>query len=52
MLGDYESSLKAIEECIALSKEQNLQKQIEIALELKIKALNKLGLSSEIELLG
>ena len=51
MLGDYESSLKAIEECIALSKEQNLQKQIEIALELKIKALNKLGLSSEIELL-
>ena len=51
MLGDYESSLKAIEECIVLSKEQNLQKQIEIALELKIKALNKLGLSSEIDLL-
>ena len=49
-LADYENCLKAVEECILLSKEQNLQKQIEIALELKIKALNKLGLSSEIEL--
>ena len=51
MLADYENCLKSVEECISLSKEQNLQKQIEIALELKIKALNKLGLSSEIELL-
>jgi len=50
MLADYENCLKAVEECISLSKEQNLQKEIEIALELKIKALNKLGLSSEIEL--
>ena len=50
MLADYENCLKSVEECISLSKEQNLQKQIEIALELKIKALNKLGLSSEIEL--
>jgi tetratricopeptide (TPR) repeat protein len=49
-LTDYENCLKAVEECIELSKEQNLQKQIEIALELKIKALNKMGLSSEIEL--
>ena len=49
-LADYENCLKAVEECIVLSKEQNLQKQIEIALELKIKALNKLGLSSEIDL--
>lgn len=51
MLAEYENCLKAVEECILLSKEQNLQKQIEIALELKIKALNKLGLSSKIELL-
>ena len=51
MLADYENCLKSVEECISLSKEQNLQKEIEIALELKIKALNKLGLSSEIELL-
>lgn len=51
MLAEYENCLKAVEECILLSKEQNLQKQIEIALELKIKALNMLGLSSEIELL-
>ena len=50
MLADYENCLKSVEECISLSKEQNLQKEIEIALELKIKALNKLGLSSEIEL--
>ena len=50
MLAEYENCLKAVEECILLSKEQNLQKQIEIALELKIKALNMLGLSSEIEL--
>jgi tetratricopeptide (TPR) repeat protein len=49
MLADYENCLKAVEECISLSKEQNLQKQIEIALELKIKVLNKLGLSSKIE---
>ena len=51
MLGDYENCLKSVEECISLSKEQNLQKQIEIALELKLKALNKLGLSSEIDYL-
>ena len=51
MLAEYENCLKAVEECILLSKEQNLQKQIEIALELKIKSLNKLGLSSKIELL-
>ena len=51
MLAEYENCLKAVEECILLSKEQNLQKQIEIALELKIKALNMLGLSSKIELL-
>ena len=51
MLAEYENCLKAVEECILLSKEQNLQKQIEIALELKIKALNKLGLSSKIEFL-
>ena len=51
MLAEYENCLKAVEECILLSKEQNLQKQIEIAIELKIKALNMLGLSSEIELL-
>ena len=48
MLAEYENCLKAVEECILLSKEQNLQKQIEIALELKIKALNKLGLSSKL----
>ena len=49
MLSDYDNCLKVIEECILLSKEQNLQNEIEIALELKIKVLNKLGLSSKIE---
>ena len=48
MLAEYENCLKAVEECILLSKEQNLQKQIENALELKIKAQNMLGLSSKI----
>jgi tetratricopeptide (TPR) repeat protein len=46
MLSDYDNCLKVIEECIVLSKEQNLQNEEEIALELKIKVLNKLGLSS------
>jgi len=49
MLSDYENTLKVIDECILLSKEQNLQNQEEIALELKIKVLNKLGLTQEIE---
>ena len=49
MLSDFENCLKVIEECILLSKEQNLQNEEEKALELKIKVLNKLGLSSEIE---
>jgi tetratricopeptide (TPR) repeat protein len=49
MLLDYESCLKVIEESILLSKEQNLQNEEEIALELKIKVLNKFGLSEEIE---
>mgnify|MGYP006091595831 CR=1 FL=1 len=49
MLSDYENCLKVIEECVLLSKEQNLQNEEEIALELKIKVLNKLGLSNEIE---
>ena len=49
MLSDYENCLKVIEECILLSKEQNLQNEEEKALELKIKVLNKLGLSSEID---
>ena len=49
MLSDYDNCLKVIEECILLSKEQNLQNEEEIALELKIKVLNRLGLSSEIE---
>ena len=50
MLSDFENCLKVIEDCILLSKEQNLQNEEEKALELKIKVLNKLGLSSEIEL--
>ena len=49
MLSDYENCLKVIEECILLSKEQNLQNEEEKALELKIKVLNKLGLSSKID---
>jgi tetratricopeptide (TPR) repeat protein len=49
MLSDYDSCFKVIEESILLSKEQNLQNEEEIALELKIKVLNKLGLSEEIE---
>ena len=49
MLSDYENCFKVIEESILLSKEQNLQNEEEIALELKIKVLNKLGLSEEIE---
>ena len=49
MLSDFENCLKVIEECILLSKEQNLQNEEEKALELKIKVLNKLGLSSEID---
>jgi len=50
LLSDYENCLKVIEECILLSKEQNLQNEEEKALELKIKVLNKLGLSSEIDI--
>ena len=49
MLSDFKNCLKVIEDCILLSKEQNLQKEEEIALELKIKVLNKLGFSYEIE---
>ena len=49
MLSDFDNCLKVIEECILLSKEQNLQNEEEQALELKIKVLNKLGLSSEID---
>lgn len=49
MLSDFDNCLKVIEECILLSKEQNLQNEEEKALELKIKVLNKLGLSSEID---
>ncbi len=49
MLSDFENCLKVIEECVLLSKEQNLQNEEEIALELKIKVLNKLELSNEIE---
>jgi tetratricopeptide (TPR) repeat protein len=49
MLSDYDNCLKVIEECILLSKEQNLQNEMEIALELKIKVLNKMGFSLEIE---
>lgn len=41
---DYDSCLKTIEECISMSKEKNLKNEIEIALELKIKVMNKLGL--------
>lgn len=47
---DYKNCLKSVEECIQLSKEQNLQNQIEIALQLKIKTLNQMGLTSEIEM--
>lgn len=49
MLSDYDNCLKVIEECILFSKEQNLQNEEEIALELKIKVLNKLGLTQKIE---
>ncbi len=50
MISDYENCLKVIEECIILSKEQNLQNEEEKALELKIKVLNKLGNSSKIDI--
>jgi hypothetical protein len=50
MLLDYENCLKVIEESILLSKEQNLQSEEEKSLELKIKVLNKLGLSSKIDI--
>ena len=50
MISDYENCLKVIEECIILSKEQNLQNEEEKALELKIKLLNKLGNSSKIDI--
>ena len=50
LLSDYENCLEVIEECILLSKEQNLQNEEEKALELKIKVLNKLGLSSKIDI--
>ncbi|MBL17954.1 MAG: hypothetical protein CL848_03630 [Crocinitomicaceae bacterium] len=41
---DYQNCLKTIDECISMSKEKNLKNEIEIALELKIKVMNKLGL--------
>ena len=47
---DYDKCLKSIEECILLSKEKNLKNEIEQALELKIKVLNKLGLKDDIDL--
>ena len=50
MISDYENCLRVIEECIILSKEQNLQNEEEKALELKIKLLNKLGNSSKIDI--
>ena len=50
MLSEFENCLKVIDESILLSKEQNLQNEEEVALELKFKVLNKLGLSSEIEI--
>ena len=50
MISDYENCLKVIEECILLSKEQNLQNEEEKALELKFKVLNKLGNSSETDI--
>ena len=50
MLTEFENCLKVIDESILLSKEQNLQNEEEVALELKFKVLNKLGLSSEIEI--
>ena len=49
MLSDYDNCLKVLEESILLSKEQNLQNEEGIALELKIKVLNKLGMPLEIE---
>ena len=49
MLSQYKNCLKYLEECIIISKEQNLQNQIEISLELKIKALSKLGMLNEME---
>ena len=50
MLSEFGNCLKVIDESILLSKEQNLQNEEEIALELKFKVLNKLGLSSELEI--
>ena len=41
---DYQNCLNTIDECISMSKEKNLKNEIEIALELKIKVMNKLGL--------
>ena len=49
MLSQYKNCLKYLEECIIISKEQNLQNQIEISLELKIKALSKLGMLNKME---
>ncbi len=46
---DYTNCLKTIEECITMSKEKNLKNEIEIALELKIKVMNKLRLNKGIE---
>ena len=46
---DYINCLKTIEECITMSKEKNLKNEIEIALELKIKVMNKLRLNEGIE---
>ena len=50
MLSEFGNCLKVIDESILLSQEQNLQNEEEIALELKFKVLNKLGLSSELEI--
>tara|TARA_B100001758_G_C18410884_1_gene615586 strand:- start:1830 stop:3650 length:1821 start_codon:yes stop_codon:yes gene_type:complete len=48
---DYHNSLVYIDECISLSKEKNLKNEMEIALELKIKVLNKLGIKEGIDLI-
>ena len=50
MLSEFGNCLKVIDESILLSQEQNLQNEEEIALELKFKVLNKLGLSSDLEI--
>jgi len=41
---DYQNCLKTIGECISMCKEKDLKNELEIALELKIKVMNKLGI--------